>query len=156
MDPNRPGSNTVLRGASLVSAPFTLVGCIAAAVAVVSTLWIFGSGNGATTAAWWTLVVAAVISLGGFVCARGCLVEIGSGEVRDVVAWRTMHHARQGSIEAVRVRRGPWRVYEMEMDNGTRRAVLGAGPVQFPGHLLPGSQERDLADIDAMLGEVPT
>ena len=31
--------------------------------------------------------------------------------------------------------------------------VAGASPAQFPGRLLPGSDERDLADLDLSMGE---
>ena len=146
----------VLRGATLVSAPFTFVGVVAAAFTITTVLWMVADDRQIGVWAWVTLAVAAAISIAGFLGARGCKVAVADGEVRDIVAWRTMHRVRCSDVEAVRVRRGPWRTYEMETADGTRRVVLGAGPVQFPSYLLPGASERDLHAIDVMVGDLPT
>jgi hypothetical protein len=147
---------TTLRGATLVSAPFTLVGIAAAALAVATVAWVFGSGNGATPSATVTAALAGAVAAAGFLGARGCRVRVVDGELRDQVAWRTAFRIRASEIRAIRVRAGAWRTFEMELPDGTRRVVLGAGPVQFPATLLPGAADRDLAAIDAMLCEART
>jgi hypothetical protein len=147
-----PTERVVLRGGTIVSAPLTLLGVVAAVVALLAVLWWAGAdadeaGSGPVVAA-----VAAACSAACVAAARGCRVRVTDGTVEDVVAWRTVHRCRCGDIEAVRVRRGPWRVYEMELADRTRRVVLGAGPQQFPASLLPDASARDVAAIDTMMG----
>lgn len=151
---NDQSDKAVLRGSTLVSAPFTLFGVIAAAIAVYTVIWVFGSGTDPGGSAWVTLAVAGALAFGAFTAARGCRVVLSGGEMRDVVAWKVVFRTRQEAVAAVRVRRGPWRTYEMETDDGKRRVVLGAGPMQFPSNLLPGARDRDLAAIDLMMGEM--
>lgn len=99
-------------------------------------------------------VVGLAVGLGAVIASRGCYVEIltDTHELRDVVAWRTVRRVPQGRIEHVRVRRGAWRWFELELDDGSLHALVGACPTQFPARLLPGSTERDLADLDLLLG----
>ena len=143
----------VLRGATLVSAPFTLIGIIAASLAVFGVLWSVDRG-GEATSGWVFVAITGLMAVTGFAAARGCKVVIRSGEVRDLVAWRAVRIVPRESVEAVRVRRGPWRTFEVETHDGTRFVLLGAGPVQFPSYLLPGAAERDLAAIDALGAEL--
>lgn len=144
----------VLRGSSLVRAPFTLVGIIGAALTVASAIWIAARDGPASTAAWATLAVTALVGAAGFIAAHGCRVVIGGGEVRDQVAWTTRHRVRQSEIAEIRVRLGAWRAFEMEMVDGSCRVVLGAGPVQFPANRAPDAEQRDMGAIDAMLGNL--
>jgi hypothetical protein len=148
----RDTSGTVLRGATLVSAPFTLVGIIMASLAVFGVLWSVDRGE--TTSGWVFVAATGLLAVSGFAAARGCRVVITDDEVRDVVAWRAVRVVPKESVEAVRVRRGPWRTFEVETDDGVRFVLLGTGPVQFPSYLLPGAAERDLAAIDALGAEL--
>jgi hypothetical protein len=79
-------------------------------------------------------------------------VVIRDATVLDQVAWRTVHRVAQQDVVGVRVRRGPWRVFEAELADGTRRVVLGAGPQQFPASLGGQAREHDLAAIDSIMG----
>jgi hypothetical protein len=132
-----------------------LVGVVGVAVAVVCGLWIASGDHDPGTEPWVMLGAALAAGVAGFATARGCRVVVADGEVRDVVAWRTVHRVPCDRVEAVRVRKGAWRVFEMELADGQRRVVLGTGPVQFPANLLPDARGRDMAAIDAMLGEAP-
>lgn len=154
--PSPPPSRRTLRGATIVAAPMALVGVMGLVAAVVTALWTASGAEDVGAASWATFSIAAAIGAAGFGAARGCRVVVTDGEVRDMVAWRTVHRVRCERLEAVRVRRGPWRVFEMELDDGARRVVLGAGPAQFPTTLLADAAARDLAAIDTMLGLPPT
>ena len=149
----RGSSATVLRGATLISAPFTLVGIIMASLAVFGVLWSVDRG-GETGSGWVFVAITGLLAVAGFVSARGCRVVITEDEVRDVVAGRAVRVVPKASVEGARVRRGPWRTFEVETDDGLRFVLLGAGPVQFPSYLLPGAAERDLAATDALGAEL--
>lgn len=159
--PNGPGegtagrdtSRTVLRGATLVSAPFTLLGIIMASLAVFGVLWSVDHG-GENSSGWVFVAITGFMAVVGFVSARGCKVVITDDHVRDVVAWRAVRVVPKESVRVVRVRRGLWRTFEVETGDGARFVLLGTGPVQFPSYLLPGAAERDLAAIDALGAEL--
>ena len=87
---------------------------------------------------------------------RGCFVEVVGSEVRDVVAWRTVRRLPQSTIAAARVRRGVWRLYVLELVDGTVVKLAGSSPQQFPAWLLPDAAERALEDMDVLLGAEPT
>ncbi|RTL06936.1 MAG: hypothetical protein EKK62_12065 [Acidimicrobiia bacterium] len=72
--------------------------------------------------------------------------------MRDVVAWRTVRRVPAETIAAARVRRGVWRLYVLELDDGTTVKLAGASPQQFPAWLLPDATQRDLEDLDVLLG----
>ncbi|MEI2699704.1 MAG: hypothetical protein V9E94_15705 [Microthrixaceae bacterium] len=143
-----------LRRPTLVAAPLLLVGIMAMTAAVAGALWgtwyseQIGTGFVAGEVA---LVVAGTAA---FVAARGCFVEIDPdrGELRDVVAWITRFRIPQAEITEARVRAGPWRWFELDLANGDTVVVAGMSPTQFPARLLPGAAERDLADLDALMG----
>lgn len=152
-EPGPTASRVVLRGATLLSAPFTLIGIIGASLAIFGLLWTIDR-EGDAGSGWLFFSVTAGVAVLGFATARGCKVVIRDGDVHDVVAWRTVRVTPMASIEAIRVRRGVWRSFEIETHDAKRTVVLGAGPVQFPSNLMPGAAERDLAAIDAMGGEL--
>lgn len=143
-----------LRRPTLVAAPLLLVGIMAMTAAVAGALWgtwyseQIGTGFVAGEVA---LVVAGTAA---FAAARGCFVEIDPdrGELRDVVAWITRFRIPQAEITEARVRAGPWRWFELDLANGDTVVVAGMSPTQFPARLLPGAAERDLADLDALMG----
>jgi hypothetical protein len=142
----------VLRGGSLVPAPFTLLGALALAVALASALWMAWGERRVGAAAWATLLVSLAVGCAGLAGARGCRVVVQDATVLDQVAWRTVHRVAQRDVVAVQVRRGPWRVFEVELADGTRRVVLGAGPQQFPASLSAQARERDLTAIELIMG----
>lgn len=142
-----------LRGATLVAAPFFVLGLIGAALAVATLLWGQWEGHRTGAAYWATLVGSVAVGLAGFAAARGCFVEVRGDVVRDVVAWITVHRVDRRRILTARVAAGVWRWFVVELDDGTRRTLLGACPAQFPARLVPGSRADDEADLDALLGD---
>lgn len=144
----------VLRGATLVSAPFTLAGLVCSALCALSITWVFGTDDVADHPGWLTAAVFAAAAVCLLVAARGCRVVVEPGRVVDQVAWQTVWSSAVTDIVEVRVRSGPWRTFETEDASGRRRVLLGAGPVQFPAYLLPGAADRDLAAIDMLGGSV--
>ncbi len=146
-----------LRRPTLVAAPLQLVGVMAMTAVVAGALW----------GAWYSDEVGAAFLIGeaglalagiaAFAAARGCFVEIDPdrGELRDVVAWRTRTRITQARIAEARVRPGAWRWFELALTDGTTVVVAGVSPSQFPTRLLPGAAERDLADLDLLMGPDP-
>ncbi len=155
----RPSSNPPavrLRGTSVVAAPLVVVGVMALAVAVATASWgAFGAGDRGA-AFWTTLAVTIAVGVGALVAIRGCFVEVAGGEVRDVVGWVTRRRVPQDRIGTARVRRGVWRVYDLELLDGEQVTLLGASPLQFPARLLPDAAEQDLADLHRILGHDDT
>jgi hypothetical protein len=127
---------------------------VCASISALSITWVFGTDDAADAPGWTTAVVLAGLALGLLVAARGCRVVLEHDRVIDQVAWRTVWSSATADIVEVRVRSGPWRTFETEESNGRRRVLLGAGPVQFPAHLLADAAERDLAAIDILGGSV--
>jgi len=141
-----------LRGTTLVAAPLTFVGLVAAAVAVAVALWGAWHPDDLGPAFVATLAVAVAASIAGFVAARGCYVEVGPTEVRDVVAWRTRRVLPRDQVVEARVLAGAWRWFELELADETFVTLVGASPVQFPARLLPGAREQDLSDLALLRG----
>lgn len=145
-----------LRRPTLVAAPLVVVGVMACTAAVATALWGAWNPDALDTTFVVVLTVSLVVGLGAFVAARGCFVDLDPQRrtLRDVVAWVTVRRIDQDRIVSARVRAGPWRWFELELDDGTRLVVAGAAPAQFPSRLMPGSREQDLADLDLLMGEV--
>lgn len=143
-----------MRRPTLVTAPMFVVAVMGFTVALSTALW--GAWNPDDLGATFLTVeaIGLLVGLAAVVAARGCFVEVRptTGELRDVVAWRTVRRVDQRTIEHARVRRGAWRWFELELDDGTLHLLVGASPAQFPARLLPGSAERDLADLDQLMG----
>ncbi len=144
-----------LRGPRLVAAPLTVVGLVGAAFAVATTLWATWHTGELGVASYAVIAVSLAVGVTGFAAARGCFVEPGSDEVRDVVAWITLRRVPRDRVVAARVRDGAWRWFELELDDGTLLTLLGASPVQLPARLLPGAREQDLSDLAALGGDDP-
>ena len=144
-----------LRGTSVMAAPLAVVGLIGLSLGVATLLWGAWGGRNLSSAYWATLAVTGVVGVGAFAAVRGCFVEIRGDVVRDVVAWFTVRRVDRSEIRTARVRAGIWRLYVVELDDGRVLNLLGASPLQFPARLLPDAMDRDLADLDAMLGLDP-
>lgn len=144
----------VLRGSTLVSAPFTLAGLVCLSLCALSVTWVFGTDTASDSNGWIAATAFGLLGVGLLAAARGCRVVLERGRVADQVAWHTVWSADAASIVEVRVRSGPWRTFETEETGGRRRVLLGAGPVQFPANLLPEAVERDIAAIDMLGGSV--
>ena len=148
-----PATRLTLRRPTIVRAPFVLIGIAALATAVA--LVLAGLWDAASrTPSWWSAVVVAVIAgVGGFALAHGCRIEVRGDTLRDVVAWVTVRRVDRPSITTARVLRGPWRLFVLELADGSAVTLLGSSPTQWPARLLPGSTERDEADLRLLLGD---
>jgi|JI9StandDraft_1071089.scaffolds.fasta_scaffold92772_2 hypothetical protein len=144
-----------LRRPTLVAAPLFVIGVMGCTAALAALLWGAWHPDDLDTTFTVVEVVSLVVGLGAFVAARGCFVEVDPERrvLRDVVAWITVRRVEQDRIVTARVRAGAWRWFELELADGTALVVAGASPAQFPSRLLPGSDERDLADLDLLMGE---
>lgn len=142
-----------LRGTTLVAAPMFLLGLIGSAAAVAIGLWGAWHPDDLGRQFAVAMIVSGAVAVAGFVAARGCFVELGSDDLRDVVGWVTVRRIPRSSIVEARVRAGGWRWFEVELDDTSLVTLVGASPSQFPSRLLPESRQRDLADLAAMRGD---
>ncbi|HTN99422.1 MAG TPA: hypothetical protein VL068_02005 [Microthrixaceae bacterium] len=145
-------SSSRLRRPTLVSAPLFVIGLMGTSFAVALTLWAVWNSGELGSSFWVPFVVSLLVGLGGFGAGRGCFVDVGPDEVVDVIAWVRFQKISRPEIESIRVRSGFWRFFELTMDDGRQRVLLGATPAQFPSRLLPSAREQDLSDIDMILG----
>jgi hypothetical protein len=144
-----------LRRPTIVQAPILLVTLIAACVTAASVLWSFYEGN-QRTASWWAVVlIGGATVAAGPAAIRGCFIEVRGDRVRDVVAWITVHRFDRDEVASARVARGVWRLYVVELEDGSRLSLLGASPQQWPARLVPGSRDQDLGDLDILMGGGP-
>lgn len=154
--PNALSDAVRLRRPTLATAPFLLLGVIGGSVAVAVGLWGVWHPDDRGIAFWSVVAAGGVLVLLGGIASAGCFVEVRPDRVRDVVGWITVTRVERRAIRTVRVRAGAWRWFELELDDGTLRTLVGASPMQFPARLLPGSRERDLGDLDLLLGDDPS
>lgn len=165
-----------LRGTSVLAAPLVLFAIIVFSLGVASLLWAISAAQADDLGVVATVVIPMLLGVAALVAIRGCFVEVDPSApcdpserdtarrdvvvrdvvVRDVVAWRTLRRVPQGSIVSARVRRGVWRLYVLELDDGTLIKLVGASPQQFPAHLLPDAATLDLEDLDTLMGPDPT
>lgn len=141
-----------LRRPTLVQAPMLVATVIAATMTVASVLWGVHPDN-SPTGSWWVIVAGGTaLTVAGIAAIRGCFIDVGPDEVRDVVGWVTVHRFAPSEVDTARVARGVWRLYVVDLTDGTHLNLLGASPQQWPSRLLPGARERDVADLDALMG----
>lgn len=154
----RPPSERVrLRGTSVLAAPLLIVAVMGLSLSVASVIWAaFGEGPLDAGVAV-SIVVPGSVGLAAIVAVRGCFVEVdgAEGTVSDVAGWITLRRIDQGSISAAHVRRGVWRLYVLDLEDGSTVKLVGASPQQFPAHLLPDAQGHDEEDLDVLLGAAP-
>ncbi|MEX0767532.1 MAG: hypothetical protein WD029_03580 [Microthrixaceae bacterium] len=141
-----------VRGTTLLSAPLFVLGLIGSSFALALALWAVWNADQLNGSFWWPFVISTGIGLGAFVAASGCFLKISSTEVCDVVGWITVQRIDRSQIQRARVRLGPWRWFELEMQDGTTRTLVGASPTQLPSRLLSGADEQDMANLDLILG----
>jgi hypothetical protein len=145
-----------LRGATLVAGPLFVIGLMGASFAIALGLWALWHPGSLGASFWVPFGVAAVAGVIGFVGSRGCYVELVDDELRDVVGWIPVQRIDRRRVTEARVRLGVWRWFELELDDGSLRTLLGSSPAQFPMHLLPGSDARDLGDLAMLSGHDPS
>ncbi len=142
-----------LRGSTLLSAPLFVLGLIGCSFSLALGLWAVWNAGQLGGSFWLPFLISAAIGLGGFVAAAGCFLSVSTNEIRDVVGWVTVQRIDRSQIQTARVRPGPWRWFELEMQDGSVRTLLGASPTQFPSRLLSGAEEQDIANLEMILGE---
>jgi hypothetical protein len=98
-------------------------------------------------------LLGAAVGLAGFLAAGGCFLSISDTEVCDVVGWITVQRIERSEIQTARVRPGPWRWFELELQDGSVRTMLGASPTQYPSRLLAAAEDQDIANLELILGE---
>lgn len=155
MPPETDSRSFSLRGNSIAASPFWLLTVASAAVALWTLLWIVANAETDNSAAWVTLAVLAAIAALNSLAAMGCRVRIARGRLTDLVAWIPVHRCARTEILSVHIRKGPWRVYVVEMNDHTEWVMLGIGPTQFPGNRLPEARIRDNQTI-AVMTKPPT
>lgn len=130
-----------------------VIALMSASMTVWLVLWAFANEGPLGAAFWLPLVISALVAAVSFTLARGCYVEVRPRTIRDVVFWIPVSSLDRGSIETVRIRPGIWRVFEVTMDDGRSRVLLGASPHQFPSRLLESARSEDVSDMDLILGD---
>lgn len=157
MSLRRPTDHVRLHGTSVLAAPLLVVAVMTFSLAVASTIWAaFGDrdiGSGVVAA----IVVPAAIGALALLTMRGCFVEVDGVDagVRDVAGWVTVRRIDQASITAAHVRRGVWRLYVLDLSDGSSVKLVGASPQQFPARLAPDAARLDRDDLDVLLGTAP-
>ncbi len=141
-----------LRRPTLVSAPLFVVGLTGSSFAIALGLWAAWHPESLGSPFWIPLVVSLFLGVGAFAGMKGCFVEVRGDFIVDVVAWLRIQRIPRSEIASIRVRSGFWRFYELTMDGGAVKVLLGATPAQFPARLLADAAGQDLADIELMLG----
>lgn len=143
-----------LRGATLVAGLLFVLGLLSTSLAVALLLWAAWNPGSWGASFWVPFALTATLGLAGFTASRGCYVDVDGSELRDVVGWIPVQRIDRRRITDVRVRLGVWRWFELQLDDGSIRFLLGTSPSQFPMRLLPGADARDLGDL-AVLGARP-
>lgn len=141
-----------MRGNSVVAGPFWLIAITCTAVALVLLIRSFSLPR--TTggiAGWAPFAIALTIAFLTAAGALGCRISKQGSELIDRVAWLPLNRTNCDDLLTVRVRKGIWRVFEVEQADHRRRVVLGIGPAQFPANLMPESKERDLSTISWLM-----
>jgi hypothetical protein len=96
--------------------------------------------------------VAAVVGAGALALRRGTRVVVADGTVTDQVMYRRVSATPQSQVRAAHVAAGPWRWYVLEMEDGTARTLVGAGPLQVPTRWFDREGVADLADLGVLMG----
>ena len=142
-----------LRGTTLLSAPLFVLGLMGCSFALALALWAVWNQGQLGPSFWLPFLLSSALGLGGFVAAGGCFLSISDTEVCDVVDWIPVQRIKRSEIQTARVRPGPWRWFELELQNGSVRTMLGASPTQYPSRLLAGADDQDIANLELILGE---
>lgn len=129
-----------------------MVAVIGFSLAVASASWVAYRGTAPDAAALVSIALPALLGVGALVGVRGCYVEVADGVVRDVAVWFTLRRVEQATVTTARVRRGPWRLYVLELVDGEAVKLVGASPLQFPTRLVADARTHDMEDLDVLLG----
>ena len=143
---------TVLRGPSPWALPCWLVAVVVWVLGVLALMWSVDASSADRPVGYVVAGVAAVVGAGALALRRGTRVVVADGTVTDQVMYRRVSATRQSQVRAAHVAAGPWRWYVLEMEDGTARTLVGAGPLQVPTRWFDREGVADLADLGVLMG----
>ena len=143
---------TVLRGPTPWALPCWLVAVVVWVLGVLALMWSVDASSADRPVGYVVAGVAAVVGAGALALRRGTRVVVADGTVTDQVMYRRVSATRQSQVRAAHVAAGPWRWYVLEMEDGTARTLVGAGPLQVPTRWFDREGVADLADLGVLMG----
>ena len=146
---------TVLRGPSPWALPCWLVAVVVWVLGVLALMWAAGATRTDRPVGYVVAAVAGVAGAGALALRRGTRVVVADGNVTDQVVSRRVSVTPQAQVRAAHVAAGPWRWYVLELEDGTTRTLVGAGPLQVPARWFDREGTADLADLGVLMGPVP-
>ncbi len=151
----RPSPAKVLRGPSPWALPCWLVAVVVWVLGVLALMWAAGATTSDRPVGYAVAAVALLGGAGALALRRGTRVVVADGTVTDQVMFRKVSTTPLSQVRAAHVAAGPWRWYVLELDDGSVRTLVGAGPLQFPTRLFDREGVSDLADLDVLMGAPP-
>jgi len=145
-------ARTVLRGPSPWALPCWLVAVTVWVLGVLALMWSADASAAERPVGYVVAGVAGVAGAGGLVLRRGTCVVVADGTVTDQVMYRKVSTTPQSQVRAAHVAAGPWRWFVLELDGGTSRTLVGAGPLQVPARWFDREGSADLADLAVLMG----
>jgi hypothetical protein len=146
----------VLRGPSPWALPCWLVAVVLWVLGVLALMWAAGAASSDRPVGYIVAVVAGAAGAGALTLRRGTRVLVADGTISDQVMFRTVSATPQSQVRAAHVAAGPWRWYVLELEDGSVRTLVGAGPLQVPTRWFDREGVADLADLDVLMGPVPS
>ncbi len=147
---------TVLRGPSPWALPCWLVGVVCGVLAVLAAMWSADARADDRPVGIVLVVVMVLAGAGALALRRGTRVVVDGGTVTDQVLYRTVSTTPQSEVLAAHVAGGAWRWFVLELEDGSVRTLLGAGPLQVPARWFDPEGRSDLADLDVLMGPAAT
>jgi len=115
-------------------------------------MWAAGASSSDRPVGYVVAAVAGVAGAGVLALRRGTRVVVANGTVTDQVMYRTVSATPQSQVRAAHVAAGPWRWYVLELEDGSTRTLVGAGPLQVPTRWFDREGVADLADLEVLMG----
>jgi len=115
-------------------------------------MWAAGASSSDRPVGYVVAAVAGVAGAGALTLRRGTRVLVADGTVTDQVMFRTVSTTPQSQVRAAHVAAGPWRWYVLELEDGSTRTLVGAGPLQVPTRWFDREGATDLADLEVLMG----
>ena len=145
---------SVLQGPSPWALPCWLVAVVLWVLGVLALMWSAGATRTDRPVGYVVAVVAGLVGAGALALRRGTRVVVSDGTVTDQVVFRRVSVTPQSQVRAAHVAAGPWRWYVLELEDGTTRTLVGAGPLQVPARWFDREGTSDLADLGVLMGPV--
>ena len=144
----------VLRGPSPWALPCWLMAIVIWVLGVLALMWAAGATASDRPVGYVVAAVAGFVGAGALALRRGTCVVVDDGTVTDQVLYRRVSTTPQSQVRAAHVAAGPWRWYVLELEDGTARTLVGAGPQQVPARWFDRDGRADLADLGVLMGTV--